>query len=296
MFAVHSFEVVIKEEVVDFIGGEQLRLLLDLLFILLGEIFCQETFMSGGVISEPAFHDTVLQGGRHPSAPGGGSVFCLNERVKHSTKFEELPHIVFFIDPLLPQQVFSVKEQTAVVIGLLKKHAHDEILIATDAGREGELIAREALMQAGIRDISRCRRFWVSEALTEPVIQAGIKAALPLSAYNKTGAQGFARQKADWLVGMNLSRYMSIGNTATFTVGRVQTAVLKAIADRNAEAARFIPQPYHELEARIQAAAGTVVTALLVIRLKNRKRPASPCPQAMPIWTALRCSSVPCGR
>jgi DNA topoisomerase-3 len=185
--------------------------------------------------------------------------------------------------PIIPEQfrykpIEAVKEQTAVVISLLKKHERGSILIATDAGREGELIAREALMQAGIRDISQCRRFWVSEALTAPVIQAGIKQALPLSAYNKTGAQGFARQRADWLVGMNLSRYLSIGTTDTFPVGRVQTAVLRAVADRNAETARFIAQPYYEMEAGIQSATGTVIKALLVNPFEKQGETRFPVP------------------
>jgi DNA topoisomerase-3 len=186
--------------------------------------------------------------------------------------------------PIIPEQFKyeqneDVKEQTAVVLALLKKHARDEILIATDAGREGELIAREALIQAGIRDISRCRRFWVSEALTAEVVRAGIRNAKPLSEYNKTGAQGFARQKADWLAGMNLSRYLSIGNPAVFSVGRVQTAVLKAAAVRHGEAERFIPQPYQEVEAEIQSKTGTSVKALLVNPFEKPETTCFPVPE-----------------
>jgi DNA topoisomerase-3 len=148
-------------------------------------------------------------------------------------------------------------------LSLVKKHQDDDILIATDAGREGELIAREVLLMAGIKNFSRCRRFWVSEALTEDVIKRGMQNARPLSEYNKTGGQGFARARADWLVGMNLSRYISIGG-ATFSVGRVQTALLNAVAARNEETARFVPKPYQELEADIQSADGSPLKALLV--------------------------------
>lgn len=110
--------------------------------------------------------------------------------------------------PIIPDQyryrhVASTKEQGSVVLSLVKKHQDDDILIATDAGREGELIAREVPLMAGIKDFSRCRRFWVSEALTEDVIKQGIKNAKPLSEYNKIGKQGFARARTDWLVGMN---------------------------------------------------------------------------------------------
>jgi DNA topoisomerase-3 len=120
----------------------------------------------------------------------------------------------------------SVREQAGLVVELLRRHAGDEVLIATDAGREGELIARIALREAGIADIKRFRRFWVSEALSPEVIRLGIQNAKPLSHYNGISAQAFARQKADWLVGMNLSRLMSVGNPPPpFSVGRVQTAV-----------------------------------------------------------------------
>jgi DNA topoisomerase-3 len=171
--------------------------------------------------------------------------------------------------PIIPERftyktIDSVKEQAGCVLRLLKAHKDDDILIATDAGREGELIARLALREAGIRDMGRIRRFWVSEALTEKVIEAGIKNAKPLETYNLTARQGFARQHADWLVGINLTRFMSVGNRVLFSVGRVQTAVLNAIALRNAAATKFIPKPYYELEITIQSKAGTEIRAWLI--------------------------------
>jgi DNA topoisomerase-3 len=170
--------------------------------------------------------------------------------------------------PILPDVFrYRVNAATAgqaeIVLGLLKDHAEDEVLIATDAGREGELIARTALMQAGITDISRFRRFWVSEALTPEVVASGIAAAKPLSDYNSVSAQGSARQKADWLVGMNLSRFMSIGNPPPpFSVGRVQTAVLSCVAARNEEVKNFAPEPYKQLEAEVLS-GNVAIKALL---------------------------------
>jgi DNA topoisomerase-3 len=171
--------------------------------------------------------------------------------------------------PIIPDRfryepVENTKEQADIVLSSLKTHRDGDILIATDAGREGELIAREALLMAGLRDFSRCRRFWVSEALTPEVIRAGIRNARPLADYDAIAAQGFARQRADWLVGMNMTRYMSIGNPAVFTVGRAQTAVLNAVASRDKEIARFAPKPYMELEAVVQSDSGSAVKALLL--------------------------------
>ena len=170
--------------------------------------------------------------------------------------------------PVIPQTFryrmnASTAEQAKVVLSLLKQHSNDEVLIATDAGREGELIARIALLQAGIRDTSRFRRFWVSQALTVDVIRDGIKSSVPLSQFDAIAAQGFARQKADWLVGMNLSRYMSIGNPPpAFSVGRVQTAVLSCIACRNAEVKNFTAVSYKELKAAISS-GDVSISALL---------------------------------
>lgn len=156
--------------------------------------------------------------------------------------------------------------QADTVNSLIKAHINKDILIATDAGREGELIARIALREAGLEDLSRCRRFWVSEALTPEVIRQGIASAKPLSDYNHTAAQGFARQHADWLVGMNLSRYITLsgGNGEKFSVGRVQSAVLAAAAGRYDRAVNFTPVPYNELELTLEDAGGISIKASLV--------------------------------
>jgi DNA topoisomerase-3 len=158
----------------------------------------------------------------------------------------------------------AVAGQAALVKELLVRHAADEVLVATDAGREGELIARVALREAGVLPTARFRRFWVSEALTGEVIKAGIAAAKPLFDYDALAAQAFARQKADWLAGMNLTRYMSVGSPPPpFSVGRVQTAVLAAVAARNDEVKNFTKVPYKELAASVVSKDGTAVTALL---------------------------------
>ena len=100
----------------------------------------------------------------------------------------------------------SALQQTHIIIKLLKENSNKEIIIATDAGREGELIARIVLTEAQIFDISNIKRFWVSEALTKNVILSGIQTANALQNYNEIAAQGYARQHADWLVGMNFTQ------------------------------------------------------------------------------------------
>lgn len=157
-------------------------------------------------------------------------------------------------------------KQTKLVLGLLAERSHDKIIIATDADREGEIIARIVLEQARISDTSNCWRFWVSEALTPDVIRAGMKSLKPWSDYDFLAEQGFARQHADWLVGMNLTRYatLSAGNRESFPVGRVQTAILAAVAQRNNEVRNFVSEPYFECAAHLSDRSGNVFDALLV--------------------------------
>jgi DNA topoisomerase-3 len=186
------------------------------------------------------------------------------ERYDPAYKSWDMAHL-----PIIPavfryEPIKKLSPQIGIVRSLLAKHSEDTMVVATDAGREGELIARIILSESGITDISRIKRFWVSEALTKEVILKGLQDARPLSDYNVISGEGFARQQADWLIGINLTRLMSVGNTALFSVGRVQTAVLNAIALRNTEVAHFAPVPFIELEASLQSLNETIVKARLV--------------------------------
>ena len=169
----------------------------------------------------------------------------------HLFNLEEPKHYTSESFPIIPERFDyranpKTSEQTKIVISLLKKHRNDEILIATDTDREGEVIARECLLMAGITDFRRIKRFWVSQALTAEVIKDGIRNAKPLSEYNTLSAQGFARQHADWLVGMNFSRYISRAANTKLPVGRVQTAVLSAISERCDTIKNFRSEKYFE--------------------------------------------------
>lgn len=179
--------------------------------------------------------------------------------------------------PIVPGKFSYLKTTAAAkhtdeVLKLLREASarNEKIIIATDADREGELIARIVLEQADITDISNCFRFWESQALTPKVIKKGLENAKPLSNYNELSNQAHARQRADWLIGMNLSRFVSIGNPTVFSVGRVQTAVLCEIARRNYEVKTFVPVPYNELEAVIKDKNGNQIKAYL-LNPENRK-------------------------
>ena len=176
-----------------------------------------------------------------------GHLFELEEPTHYGPQFKSWKNL-----PVIPDQFDycinqELKAQASIVLKQLKKHKNDEILIATDADREGEIIARECLNKAGISDFSKIKRFWVSQALTAEVIKDGINKAKALGLYNHLADQGFARQHSDWLVGMNATRYISNKAYCILPVGRVQSAVLSAINDRCSKIKNFKSEKYYEI-------------------------------------------------
>ncbi|WP_373499969.1 DNA topoisomerase 3 [Desulfococcus sp.] len=166
--------------------------------------------------------------------------------------------------PILPESfqyrpIPKTRKQLDVVLRLLDSGALDRVIIATDAGREGEVIARTILMAAGFAAEDRLMRFWTSQALTPEIVREGLAGLRPASAYDRLWKAGQARQIADWLVGMSCSRaatLLSRGGPSSkkavrgkpqndvYSVGRVQTAVLALIVDRKRAREAFVAEPF----------------------------------------------------
>lgn len=121
----------------------------------------------------------------------------------------------------------------------------DEIICATDAGREGECIFRYIYDYIGCT--KPVKRLWIS-SLTVESIKQGFNNLLSSSEKDSVYAAGLARNKVDWLFGMNLSRLYSIYCSAKCSVGRVQTAVVNMIVQRDREIAAFVKKPYFKLK------------------------------------------------
>ncbi len=133
-----------------------------------------------------------------------------------------------------------------------------EVVIATDADREGETIAREILERCHWK--GQILRLWLS-ALDENSIQKALNALLPGDKTAPLYAAGLGRARADWLVGMNLSRLYSLmsqkcGNRGLLSVGRVQTPTLNLVVTRDLEIEQFRPITYFELWADFQTSTG----------------------------------------
>lgn len=165
--------------------------------------------------------------------------------------------------PIIPSEFkfkaqSKTKKQLDVIKRLLKRPDIDRLIVATDAGREGELIARLILNEG--RSKLKSYRFFTSAALTSDVIHQELKKVKPLFEYDRLYIAGRARQQADWLVGMNLSRLATLKLNDLFSVGRVQTAVLGLIVERRKAIEIFTPQDYFELKARFKFKSGMVET------------------------------------
>jgi DNA topoisomerase-3 len=151
--------------------------------------------------------------------------------------------------PLLPQRwpltIFdSTRDQFEVVRRVLNAKDVEQVICATDAGREGELIFRLIYEAAGCkRPVSR---LWIS-SLTEAAIRDGLRRMRPARDYDHLADAAIGRSRADWLVGMNLSRAYGLALDAPLSVGRVQTPTLAMLVERELQIRDFVPEPYLEV-------------------------------------------------
>ena len=154
--------------------------------------------------------------------------------------------------PIIPERWrVEPKPSTATQLKIVRQCVGraTEIVIATDADREGEMIAREILDLCGYR--GPIQRLWLS-ALNDVSIRKALGALKPSAETLPLYYAALARSRADWLVGMNLSRLFTLlgrqaGYTGVLSVGRVQTPTLKLVVDRDREITRFVSVPYLSL-------------------------------------------------
>jgi len=153
---------------------------------------------------------------------------------------------------LKPIDESGSRKQLAVVRRLFR--TADELICATDAGREGELIFRYIQELVGCME-KPARRLWLS-SLTESAIRDAFRRLRPLSDYDALYAAARCRSEADWVVGLNATRYYTVSHRAggiLWSVGRVQTPVLAMIVRRDDEIRTFKPEPFWELLTRYRA-------------------------------------------
>lgn len=153
--------------------------------------------------------------------------------------------------PMLPGRMKLVvigqtSKQFKAVSSLLSSAEVSDIVIATDAGREGELVARWIIQKANCR--KPMRRLWISSQ-TDKAINEGFASLKPSSQYDNLYRSAQCRAEADWLVGLNVTRALTCKHNAQLSAGRVQTPTLAMIVRREEDILRFRPKDYFTVKA-----------------------------------------------
>lgn len=157
--------------------------------------------------------------------------------------------------PIVPKQYQTVvssgkADQFQILQELMHRTDVTELIAATDAGREGELIFRLVYEKAGCK--KPFRRLWIS-SLEEKSIRDGLANAKPGSEYDSLYHAALCRQRADWLLGINMTRLYSVMYHKKLPYGRVQTPTINLIAQRQEDIENFIPQKYYSIKADLGA-------------------------------------------
>ena len=152
--------------------------------------------------------------------------------------------------PMLPErlQIQVIKKtghQYQTIKSQMLRKDIGQIIIATDAGREGELVARWIIQKSGVK--KPMKRLWIS-SVTDKAIRQGFSNLKDARDYQKLYEAAVARAEADWLVGLNATRALTVKHNAQLSCGRVQTPTLAIIAKREAQIKAFTPKVYYGLK------------------------------------------------
>ncbi len=186
----------------------------------------------------------VLEGGEYVVTWALGHLVTLADPEEYDKKYVKWEMSTL---PMLPDRMKLVvipqtsKQYQAVKTQLFRNDIKD-IIIATDAGREGELVARWILDKSGCR--KPLRRLWIS-SVTDKAIRDGFRNLKDGKEYDNLYHAAVARAEADWLVGMNGTRALTCRYNAQLSCGRVQTPTLSMIARREEEIRSFVPKEYY---------------------------------------------------
>ena len=152
--------------------------------------------------------------------------------------------------PIIPERmklvvIKNTAKQFNAIKNLLNRNDIKDIIIATDAGREGELVARWIINKAHVK--KPMKRLWIS-SVTDKAIKDGFKNLKNARDYEPLYQSGYSRSVADWLVGINATRALTCKYNAQLACGRVQTPTLAMIDKRETEIKNFQPKNYYGIE------------------------------------------------
>ena len=162
-----------------------------------------------------------------------------------NVSLENLPMIPKYMKTEIIKKTFK---QYKIIETAVNRKDVNEVIIATDAGREGELVARYILEKANCK--KKVKRLWIS-SVTDKAIKDGFKNLKAGDDYLGLYYSGVARANADWLVGINASRALTLKYNASLNCGRVQTPTLQMVYEREEKIKNFVPREYYTFEAVI---------------------------------------------
>ena len=201
--------------------------------------------------------DGALEGEKYIVTWALGHLVSLADPESYDNKYKEwkMEHL-----PMLPEKFqLEVIKQSGKQYHAVKKQLYrkdvGEVVIATDAGREGELVARFILEKANCR--KPLKRLWIS-SVTDKAIKEGFAHLKNGKEYDNLYRAAISRAEADWIVGMNATRALTCKYNAQLSCGRVQTPTLAMIARREEERRNFKPESYYGLQAKAMVAKSPV--------------------------------------
>ena len=155
--------------------------------------------------------------------------------------------------PMLPKFIGTkplpkTRSQLKTIESLVKRKDINEIVIATDAGREGELVARWILQY--VHANKKVTRLWISSQ-TDKAVKQGFKELKPAKKYDNLYESALARATADWLVGLNVTRALTVKYQDNLSAGRVQTPTLALVRRQEEKIEKFMPQKYYRIALRL---------------------------------------------
>ncbi|WP_410504394.1 DNA topoisomerase III [Ligilactobacillus salivarius] len=155
--------------------------------------------------------------------------------------------------PMLPKFIGTkplpkTRSQLKTIESLVKRKDINEIVIATDTGREGELVARWILQY--VHANKKVTRLWISSQ-TDKAVKQGFKELKPAEKYDNLYESALARATADWLVGLNVTRALTVKYQDNLSAGRVQTPTLALVRRQEEKIEKFMPQKYYRIALRL---------------------------------------------
>ncbi|MBS6195967.1 MAG: DNA topoisomerase III [Clostridiales bacterium] len=197
-----------------------------------------------------------IEGNQYVVTWGMGHLVTLQDPEGYDKKYKEwkMEHLPIMPKTLQTEVIRQTGKQYQTVKTLIHRKDIKDIVIATDAGREGELVARWILDKAGNK--KPCRRLWIS-SVTDKAIREGFAHLKDAKEYENLYHAAVARAEADWLVGINATRALTCKYNAQLSCGRVQTPTLAMIARREEEIRSFVPESYFGIQAKTEGVTFT---------------------------------------